>query len=138
MPTITIIDDDDEVRAATENLVRSYGFDACTFTSAEEFLDLPEASETACLITDLQMSGMGGMELHEALQRNGRNVPTIFITAFPEERLRRQAQAAGAIGFLSKPFEAATLISCIDRALGQPVDHRSQAPLVERPPTRCD
>ncbi|MFI0845964.1 response regulator transcription factor [Mesorhizobium sp. IMUNJ 23232] len=119
MPTITIIDDDDEVRVATENLIQSYGLDAQTFTSAEAFLESPMVDRTACLITDVQMPGMSGIDLHRALRARGCAVPMIFITAFPEERLRRQAEAAGAFGFLSKPFEAASLMSCVGKALGQ-------------------
>lgn len=117
VPTITIIDDDDEVRVATENLVQSHGLNAHTFASAEDFLNSPLVDQTACLITDVQMPGMSGVELQSALIERGCSVPMIFITAFPEERLRRQVEAAGALGFLSKPFDAAILMSCIDRAL---------------------
>ncbi|WP_425475963.1 response regulator transcription factor [Mesorhizobium yinganensis] len=119
MPTITIIDDDDEVRVATENLIQSYGLEAKTFTSAEAFLESPMVCRTACLITDVQMPGMSGIDLQCALRARGCTVPMIFITAFPEERLRKRAEAAGAFGFLSKPFEAASLMSCVDKALAQ-------------------
>lgn len=114
---IAIIDDDDEVRVATENLVRSYGLDAHTFSSAEAFLESAALDETACLITDVQMPGMSGIDLQNALQRRGCDVPMIFITAFPEERLRRQAVASGALGFLTKPFDTRALMACVDTAL---------------------
>ncbi len=114
-----IIDDDEEVRSAIENLVQSYGFEARTFASAEEFLDSSLAEQATCLISDIQMPGMSGIELQAVLLNQGRHIPTIFITAFPEERLRRQVEASGAIGFLSKPFDARVLMDCVDLALTQ-------------------
>lgn len=114
-----IIDDDEEVRTAIENLVQSYGFEACTFASAEEFLKSSLAEQTTCLISDIQMPGMSGVELQAVLLDQGRHIPTIFITAFPEERLRRQVEASGAIGFLCKPFDASALMNCVDLALAQ-------------------
>lgn len=118
-PMITIIDDDESVRIATESLVRSLGFSARTFASAEDFLNSPLLGETACVITDVQMPGMSGVELQSHLRSKGDATPLIFITAFPEERIRRQVDAAGAIGFLAKPFEGHAMIECIDRALGE-------------------
>jgi FixJ family two-component response regulator len=119
VPTIIIIDDDEEVRVATENLVRSYGLEAHGFSSAQEFLDSPELELAACLVTDVQMPGMTGLELQAALNRRGRNVPTIFITAYPEDRLRRQAEEGGALCFLSKPFDATVLMEYIHQAISQ-------------------
>jgi len=118
VPTIAIIDDDEEVRTATENLVQSYGIDTHTFSSAEEFLNSATAERTACLITDIHMPGMSGVELQKALLEQGWHVPIIFITAFPEERVRRQVEAAGAIRFLSKPYAADILMAGISEALG--------------------
>jgi len=119
MATIIIVDNDEEVRVATENLVRSFGMTAHGFSSAEEFLRSKELEQAVCLVTDVQMPGMGGIGLQNALNKRGRNLPTIFITAYPEERLRGQAEAGGALCFLSKPFEAAALMECIDRALSR-------------------
>jgi len=116
---IAIIDDDDEVRSATENLIQSCGLETRAFDSAQAFLDSPAASESQCLITDVQMPGMSGIELSRTLLDRGINVPTIFITAYPEERLRQQAEAFGAIGFLSKPFDAGRLLKCIGMAIGR-------------------
>lgn len=116
---ISIIDDDEAVRAATENLVRSLGFGASTFASAEEFLNSPRLSETSCVITDVHMPGMTGVELQSYLRAHGHDVPMIFITAFPEDRTRERVHAAGAVGFLSKPFDGGAMIRCIDRALGR-------------------
>lgn len=118
-PMITIIDDDESVRIATESLVRSLGFSARTFASAEDFLNSPLVGETACVITDVQMPGMSGVELQSHLRSKGDATPLIFITAFPEERIRRQVDAAGAVGFLAKPFDGHAMVECIDRALGE-------------------
>nr|WP_281493603.1 response regulator [Ancylobacter koreensis] len=115
---ITIIDDDESVRVATESLVRSLGFAARTFASAEDFLASEARTTTDCVITDVQMPGMGGVGLQSHLRAQGDATPLIFITAFPEERIRRQVSAGGAIGFLAKPFDGTAMIDCIDRALG--------------------
>ncbi len=114
---ITIIDDDESVRLATESLVRSLGLGACVFASAEAFLGSTERHSTACVITDVQMPGMSGIDLQARLRSEGDPLPLIFITAFPEERIRSQVCAAGAIGFLAKPFEGDAMIHCIDEAL---------------------
>jgi FixJ family two-component response regulator len=116
---ISIIDDDEAVRAATENLVRSLGFVASTFASAEEFLNSSRLEETSCVITDVHMPGMTGVELQSYLLAHGHNLPMIFITAFPEDRTRERVRAAGAVGFLSKPFDGGAMIQCIDKALGR-------------------
>ncbi|MFK8252927.1 response regulator transcription factor [Ancylobacter terrae] len=115
---ISIIDDDEAVRTATASLVRSLGMKTTTFASAEEFLRSPCMRDTDCVITDVQMPGMSGVELQARLREAGRALPLIFITAFPEERIRRQVTEAGAIGFLSKPFEGTDIIACLDTALG--------------------
>ncbi|WP_234052378.1 MULTISPECIES: response regulator [unclassified Xanthobacter] len=117
VPMITIIDDDESVRLATESLIRSLGFGASCFACAEDFLGSPERCRTNCVITDVQMPGMSGVELQSRLRAEGDAVPLIFITAFPEERIRRQVDAAGAFGFLAKPFDSAAMIDCIGRAL---------------------
>lgn len=121
-PVITIIDDDESVRLATESLVRSLGYGAASFASAEEFLGSAERGSTACVITDVQMPGMGGLELQSRLKAAGDPTPLIFITAFPEERIRQQVDAAGAYGFLAKPFDGGAMIECIDRALQATTD----------------
>lgn len=116
-PMITIIDDDESVRVATESLVRSLGFGAKAFASAEDFLRSPLLGHTDCVITDVQMPGMTGVELQGHLRARGDLTPLIFITAFPEERIRRQVDGAGTFGFLAKPFDGSTMIACIDEAL---------------------
>jgi FixJ family two-component response regulator len=117
VPVISIIDDDESVRDATTRLVRSLGFVGITYASAGDFLRSPRLHETSCVITDVQMPGIGGIELQRILIAEGNKVPIIFITAFPDEAIRARAMKAGAVGFLSKPFEGSTLIQCIDTAL---------------------
>ncbi|CAH1678532.1 Response regulator receiver domain-containing protein [Hyphomicrobiales bacterium] len=114
---VSIIDDDESVRTATASLVRSLGLATSLFASAEDFLNSSQLSHSDCVITDVQMPGMSGMELQGRLKASGNPVPVIVITAFPEERLRRQAMSAGAVGFLSKPFDGSEMVACLDRAL---------------------
>jgi FixJ family two-component response regulator len=104
-------------------LVRSLGYATATFASAEEFLQSGRLSDTACLITDVQMPGMSGVDLQSHLTANGHCTPVIFVTAYPEESIRERALGAGAFGFLSKPFSEDSLIACLDRALEH---HRSR------------
>jgi FixJ family two-component response regulator len=117
VPMISIVDDDESVREATKGLVRSLGYGAFTFASAEEFLNSDHVDETSCVITDLQMPGLSGVELQKTLIAEGRRLPVIFITAYPDERTRRRVLEAGAIGFLSKPFSDENLVHCLDTAL---------------------
>jgi FixJ family two-component response regulator len=117
-PVISIIDDDPSVRKATDGLVRSLGYRSLTFASAEDFLESDHISDTSCVITDVQMPGLSGVELQTVLIARGARLPMIFITAFPEDRIRRCVLDAGAIGFLSKPFEEAVLIEHLQTALG--------------------
>jgi len=118
MPSvISVVDDDPSVRAATDNLLASRGYFVHTFASAEEFLRSTHLSETACVIADVQMSVMGGLDLLATMRIRGYDVPFIFITAFPDEGVRTRALTAGAICFLAKPFAAPALIMCLDTAL---------------------
>ena len=117
VPVISVVDDDASVRAATARLLKSLGFTAHAFASANEFLQSPRLRDTSCLIADVQMPGMSGVQLQEYLIAQGHSTPIIFITAFPEDSIREQAMNAGAICFLSKPFDGARLIECVDRAL---------------------
>jgi FixJ family two-component response regulator len=116
---ISIVDDDPSVREAMLGLVRSLGFDAVTFPSAEDFLQSEQIDETTCLITDVQMPGLTGVELQSHLISRGSTVPIIFVTASPERRIEAQVRSAGAVGFLNKPFDDQTLIECLDRTLGR-------------------
>jgi FixJ family two-component response regulator len=113
---ISIVDDDEAVRESTKALVRSLGYNARAFGSAEEFLD-SDPDDTSCLILDIQMKGLSGIELLERLIGEGRRTPVIFVTAFPDERIRNHVLEAGAIGFLRKPFSDDKLTRCLDTAL---------------------
>jgi FixJ family two-component response regulator len=117
LSTISVIDDDASVRAATNNLLSSHGYLIDTFGSAEEFLQSARLKDSSCVIADVQMSAMSGLELLSHMRAQGYAVPFIFITAFPEESVRARALKAGAIGFLAKPFAAPTLIKCLGTAL---------------------
>jgi FixJ family two-component response regulator len=117
IPVISVVDDDESVRTAITRLVQSLGFVALTFASAREFLRSACSHDISCLITDIQMPDISGTELQRILISEGKNIPIIFITAFPDEGIRARALNAGAVGFLSKPFEGSTLIRCIDDAL---------------------
>ena len=114
---ISIVDDDESMREATSGLVRSLGYRAVTFGSAEEFLYSDSLNDTSCLITDVQMPGLSGIDLQRQLIAKGHLVPTIFITAFPEEVTRQCALTAGAIGYLDKPFTEESLVKCLEAAL---------------------
>jgi FixJ family two-component response regulator len=116
---ISIVDDDEEMREATKGLIRSLGYHAVTFASAEDFLQSDSVDETSCLIADVQMPGLSGIDLQRGLIARGLEMPTIFITAFPEERTRLRALTAGAFGYLGKPFSEQSLVSCLDKALGR-------------------
>ena len=114
---ISIIEDDPHVRQATINLMRSLGIAAVAFESAEEFLASDRVDDAECLIVDVQLPGLSGLELQERLRAAGKTTPIIFITAFSEEHVRVAAMGGGAIGCLGKPFDTRSLIDCLDRAL---------------------
>jgi FixJ family two-component response regulator len=113
VPLISIIDDDASVRSAIEDLACSLGFAACAFASAQDFLRSPHVGDTSCLITDVQMPGMNGLELQSELLAQGYRMPIIFITAFPEKTVQARAEAAGAVAFLEKPFDGCSLAGLI-------------------------
>ena len=116
-PVISVIDDDTSIRVAIDSLLRARSYIVYTFASATEFLQSPHIDETECVITDVRMPNMSGVELQTAIRNEGRSVPFIFITAFPEESARIQALHDGAVCFLSKPFDAPTLIRWVEAAL---------------------
>jgi len=114
---VMIVDDDESVRRAARRLIRSYGFAVETFVSADDFLASGRLSETACLVLDVQMPGLNGLELQSRLVAEGHQVSIIFITAFDDENARAQALKAGALSYLVKPFEEADLLNSINLAL---------------------
>jgi FixJ family two-component response regulator len=114
---IAIVDDDEAVRIATRHLVNALGYETQAFASAEEFLQSLAQDQWSCIISDVNMPGLNGLELQRRLVAQGRNIPFIFVTAFPDRAIRDRALKAGATGFLSKPFASGDLIACLDRAL---------------------
>lgn len=115
---VVIVDDDESVRRAIQGVLESVGFNASSFASAEEFLSSDAVDRAACLIVDLKMPGMSGVELQQRLVKQGRQIPIIFVSAYGEEKVRTRALSAGAIGFLDKPFNDETLIDIVMRAIG--------------------
>jgi FixJ family two-component response regulator len=116
---VAIVDDDESVRLATENLVRSLGHMPVTFSSAEAFLDSPCLERVECLITDIRMPGMTGVQLQHTLLAQHRNLPIIFMTGYPDARAGEKVLAAGAVGVLQKPFEGAEIVRCLTVALNR-------------------
>jgi FixJ family two-component response regulator len=114
---ISIIDDDVCARQATAAVIRSLGYAFATYASAEDFLGSDHVNDTSCLITDVHLPGLSGVELYHRLRADGFAVPTIFVTGHPDETTRTQALAAGAVAFLSKPFGKKALHDCLKAAL---------------------
>jgi FixJ family two-component response regulator len=119
LSVISVIDDDASVRAATNNLLSSHGYVVHTFESADHFLQSARLDETSCVVADVQMPTMSGLELLTHMRTQGNDAPFIFITAFPDESVRARALKAGAICFLGKPFTGPVLINCIETALNR-------------------
>jgi FixJ family two-component response regulator len=114
---ISIVDDNASFRASMNNFLRSLGYVVHTFESAEKFLGSPQLNGTSCVIADVQMLAMNGLELLANMRMQGYAVPFIFITAFPDESVRAHALKAGASGFFAKPFAMPKLIACLHAAL---------------------
>jgi FixJ family two-component response regulator len=114
---ISLVDDDESIRRTTRLLIESFGFQAAAFESAEMFLKSGQLQETSCLIVDVQMPGMNGLQLQSHLATAGCKVPIIFITAYDNKESRQQALQAGAVAFLSKPFNDELLLQTIRGAL---------------------
>ena len=114
---IAIVDDDEAVRVAAERLVRSLGYNAATFGSANEFLNSDHVHETSCLITDVQMPGLSGVDLQDHLTARGHRIPIIFITGHLDENVRARAMKAGAVAFLNKPVNLDHVLAYLGKAL---------------------
>jgi two-component system, LuxR family, response regulator FixJ len=115
--TICIIDDDESVRRALRRLIQAVGWNAETFATAEEFLSYRAPSKPGCLILDVHLPGLSGLELQERLRLDRQAVAVVFITAYGEDHVREQALRAGAIAFLQKPFEEQALLDAVKRAM---------------------
>ena len=117
LPVISIVDDDEPVREATKSLVRTLGYKVETFGSAAEFLESAQVEDTDCLVTDVQMPGLSGVELQNRLISDGYHMPTIFISAFPNTQIEQRVLQSGAIAYLRKPFNDDELLEHIETAV---------------------
>ncbi len=118
-PVVYIVDDDEFVRRAIQRLIRSEGFEAETFATANEFLDCGFRDEHACLIADVKMSNLTGLDLQQKIIARGFNLPVIFITGFDADEIREKVKRAGAIGYFSKPIDDQALLDTIKWALSK-------------------
>lgn len=116
-PAIAIIDDDENVRISLDSLLRACGYSVQLFESAEHFLTSDAIAATDCLVSDIQMPGMSGLQMYQQLLNDGHCMPVIFITASADQTSRRTAQRLGACCYLSKPFESEDLTACLKLAL---------------------
>src|SRR5687767_1801810 len=125
MPLVAIVDDDESIRNATSDLLKAAGFIPAAFENAESFLGWPTRASVACLVADMRMPGMSGLELYEALVAAGHVIPTVIMTAHPEEQTQSRARAAGIRCYLSKPFVPDELLDCVGEAMagscGRPI-----------------
>lgn len=116
-PVVTIVDDDEAVRLGVDNLLRSLGYRTSVFDSAEAFLQGHAAGDTACVVSDVQMAGMSGIELQGLLRRREPGVPVILMSGYTDRSAELKALADGARFFLHKPFDADALIDCLQQVL---------------------
>jgi FixJ family two-component response regulator len=122
---VAIVDDDESVRDAIKRLMRSMGLAAEVFASAEEFLRSPDLNRTGCLVVDFNMPSMSGLDLHQSLLVQRKEIPTVLITAYPSDDVRARALQAGVIGYLTKPFSDHDLLSHVRTALDRGNGHGS-------------
>ncbi len=120
MPVIAIVDDDDALRSSLDDLIRSIGFETLGFGSAEAFLSSHQAREAACLILDVRMPGMSGLDLQRQIVAANWQIPIIFVTSHADDVASTRALEAGAVAFLYKPFHEEELLNAIDAALKKP------------------
>jgi len=116
-PLLSVVDDDESVRESLPDLLREFGFAARAFSSAREFLSSDYVDETRCLILDVAMPGMSGLDLQQELKHRGKEIPIIFITGQKDEDIRKQAFTQGAVKFLYKPFSDNVLLDAVNAAL---------------------
>jgi len=114
---VAVVDDDELVRVAVQRLLKASGFAVASFESAEDLLKSRQRQEIACLIADIRMPGMSGLDLQAKLKAESCAIPTVFITAHGDEKMRLQAMRAGAVGFLAKPFDSGILLDRVRAAL---------------------
>jgi FixJ family two-component response regulator len=121
---VAVVEDDESYRAALQRLLKSAGLSVLAFASAEDFLKSGQQRETGCLIADIRLSGMSGLDLQARLNTEQCPIPTIFITAHGEEKMRLQAMRGGAVKFLAKPFDGAILLEAVRVALDSGIQDR--------------
>ena len=118
-PLVAIVDDDNSIRTGARDLLKAAGFSTATFQDAESFLASASRATVACLVADMRMPGMTGLELHQELVASGHGIPTVIITAHPEELTQARAREAGITCYLSKPFAPDDLLRCVCEALAK-------------------
>ena len=118
-PLVAIVDDDKSIRNATQDLLKAAGFATVTFEDAESFLGSASRATAACLVADMRMPGMSGVELYQALLASGHGIPTVIITAHPEEVTQARGRVAGLTCYLIKPFTPDELLECVHEALAK-------------------
>ena len=118
-PLVAIVDDDKSIRNATQDLLRAAGFSTATFEDAESFLGSASRASAACVVADMRMRGMTGVKLYQELVASGRGIPTVIITAHPEEITNARAREAGITCYLTKPFTPDELLECVGEALAK-------------------
>ena len=116
-PLVVIVDDDQSLRNATRDLLKAAGFSTATFEDAESFLGSASRASAACLVADMRMPGMTGLEMYQALVASGERIPPVIITAHPDEPTQARAREAGITCYLSKPFAPDDLLECVGEAL---------------------
>jgi len=118
-PLVAIVDDDESLRDATSNLLQAAGFSTATFADAESFLNAAGRPRAACVVADMRMPGMSGLELHQHLAASGAPTPTVLITAYASDATRSRAREAGIVCCLAKPFAPDELLECVREALAR-------------------
>ena len=118
-PLVAIVDDDKSIRNATQDLLKAAGFSTATFEDAESFLGSASRARASCLVADMRMPGMSGLELYQALAASGRAIPTVIITAHSEEIANARAREPGITCYLIKPFTPDELLECVGEALAK-------------------
>ena len=118
-PLVVIVDDDQSLRNATRDLLKAAGFSTATFEDAESFLGSASRTSAACVVADMRMPGMTGIALYQELVASGDGIPTVIITAHPEELTQSRAREAGITCYLSKPFAPDDLLECVGEALAK-------------------
>ena len=118
-PLVAIVDDDKSIREATSNLLESMGWSTATFEDATSFLRSPQRRSAACVVADVRMPGLTGFEMYEELVASGEGIPTVLITAYPDDAVRARASEAGILCCLGKPFAPEELLHCVREALAK-------------------